>query len=278
MAPRELHGYRHDVHFRARDDLHVYRGLSRLFDARLVSDSELNLTAHPTYQAQPGAENFLRRWDVHDPGFSGDMHRYINEIMVSSSFLSAEGAVQDRWSRVNFPWTPFDREGVLGGPHRTGREFARVDLALAELKELATVERWPIPTATGTAVDQLAVDTEGRLVLLELKDARKRSSDVYYSPFQLLQYVWEWNDVLAAVRSNIQAVIDARVEVGLTSGGLPPLEGGIRAAVGFGADLRSPEVRRRYCLVLDVVGSYLPDSIAPMETWAISESGPVPLI
>ena len=66
--------------------------------------------------------------------------------------------------------------------------------------------------------------------------------------------------------------------VGLTPVGLPPLEGGIRAAIGFGADLRSAEVRRRYALTLDVVNRYLPDSFAPMETWAINESGPVLLV
>ena len=150
--------------------------------------------------------------------------------------------MQDQWSRVNFPWTPFDREGVLGGSHRTGRDFSQVKAAQAELNNLATDQGWPAPSATGTAVDQLAVDPEGRLVLLELKDAGKSSSEVYYSPFQLLQYVWEWNEALGAERSNLQAVIDARVEVGLTAVGVPLLQGGIRAAVGFGrisAALRS---------------------------------------
>ena len=275
LAAREVDGYRHDVHFRVRDEVHVYRGLTRLFVARLVSGSELNLTAHPSYQAQPCAENFLRRWKTHEPGFHEEMHRYVNEIRGSTSFLSAEGAVQDRWSRVGFPWTPFDREGVLGGPHRAGRNFAQVKAAQAELNNLATDQGWPAPSATGTAVDQLAVDPEGKLVLLELKDAVKSSSEVYYSPFQLLQYVWEWDDALEAIRGNLQAVIDARVKVGLSPVGLRSLEGCIRAAVGFGPDRRSAEVRRRYSLVLDLVNRYLPEGVAPMETWAVNESGPV---
>ena len=275
LAAREVDGYRHDVHFRVHDEVHVYRGLTRLFATRLVSGSELNLTAHPSYQAQPCAENFLRRWDTGETGFSGELDHYVNGIRVSSSFLSAEGAVQDQWSRVNFPWTPFDREGVLGGSHRSGRDFSQVKAAQAELNDLATDQGWPAPSATGTAVDQLAVDPEGKLVLLELKDAVKSSSEVYYSPFQLLQYVWEWDDALEAIRGNLQAVIDARVKVGLSPVGLRSLEGGIRAAVGFGPDRRSAEVRRRYSLVLDVVNRYLPDRIAPMETWAVNESGPV---
>ena len=278
LAAREIDGYRHDVHFRARNELHVYRGLTRLFAARLVSGSVLNLTAHPTYRAQPCAENFLRRWDTQESSFIGEMDRYVDEIRVSPSFLSAEGSVQDWWCRVSFPWTPFDREGVLAEPHLAGRDFAQVKSAQAELNDLVTEQGWPTPSATGTKVDQLAVDPEGRLVLLELKDAGKSNSEVYYSPFQLLQYVWEWNGVLEAVRSNLQAVIDARVETGLTPVGLPPLEREIRAAVGFGADLRSPIVRHRYSLVLDVVNRCLPEGMAPMETWAICETGPIPLV
>ncbi len=278
LADREIDSYRHDVHFRDRDEFHVYRGLTRLFTARLVSGTEVNLTAHPSYWAQTCARNFLRRWNTYESGFSEGLDCYVNEIKVSPRFLCAEGAVQDRWSRVSFPWTPFDHEGVLGGPHRASRDFAQVESALAELTELATDQVWPALRATGTKVDQLAVDPKGSLVLLELKDASKSTSEVYYSPFQLLQYVWEWKDALETVRSNLQAVIDARVEVGITPVGLHPLAGGIRAAVGFGADLRSPEVRRRYFLVLDVVNRYLPDNIAPLETWAINESGPVLLV
>lgn len=278
LAAKEVDGYRHDVHFRVRDEVHVYRGLTRLFVVRLISGSELNLNAHPSYRGQPCAEKFLRRWDARESGFSEELDRYVNEIRVSSSFLSAEGAVQDQWSRVGFPWTPFDREGVLAGSHRTGRDFAQVRSAQAELNDLATDQGWSAPAATGAEVDQLAVDPEGRLVLLELKDAAKSSSEVYYSPFQLLQYVWEWNNLLESLRGNLQVVIDARVEVGLTAVGVPPLSGGIRAAVGFGPDRRSPEVRRRYSRVLDVVNRYLPDGIAPIETWAINESGPVQLV
>ena len=278
LATREIDSYRHDVHFREHNELHAYRGRTSLVAAKLLYGSELHLTADRSYQAQPCAKNFLRRWNPHESDFSRELERYVNEIRVSSSFLNAEGAVQDRWSRVSFPWTPFEREGVLGGPHRAGRDFAQVESALAELTELARLHGWAAPSATGTKVDQLAVDPEGRLVLLELKDASKSTSGVYYSPFQLLQYVWEWNKVLEMVRSNLQAVIDARVEVGLTPVGLPPLEGGIRAAIGFGADLRSAEVRRRYALTLDVVNRYLPDRIAAMETWTINESGPVPLV
>ena len=95
LAIQEINGYRHDVHFRTRDELHVYRGLTRLLAARLVSGSEVSLTAHPSYKGQPCAGNFLRRWNTHEPGLSGELDIYVNEIRVSSAFLNPEGAVQD---------------------------------------------------------------------------------------------------------------------------------------------------------------------------------------
>ena len=275
LADREIDGYRHDIIFRAHNELHVYRGLCRLLAVRVDFGSEVALNAHASYRAQPCARNFLRRWRTYESGFSRGLDRYVKEIAVSSAFLQAEGAVQDRWSRVNSPWTPFDREAALVGAHRAGRAFAQVELALAELKELARVEDWPVSSTTGTEVDQLAVDFEGKLVLLKLKDASNSSADIYYSPLHLLQCVWEWNDVLDEVRSNLQAAIDARVRLGMTSGALPALRGGLRAAVGFGPDLRSPQVRHRYSLVLDVANRYLPGKVPPIETWALHDSRPV---
>ena len=111
-------------------------------------------------------------------------------------------------------------------------------------------------------------------MLLELKDASKRTSEVYYSPFQLLQYIWEWHGALEEVRADLQAIIDARVAVGLTPQGVAPLTGGIRAAVGFGPDCRTPEVKRRYNKVLKVANCHLPPGVAAIETWEHTIHGP----
>ena len=111
-------------------------------------------------------------------------------------------------------------------------------------------------------------------MLIELKDAKKRNAEVYYAPFQLLQYIWEWYSALEAVRSDPQALIDARVAVGLTPPDVPILTGGMRASVGFGADNRSLEVKRRYGKVLEVVNRHLSNGMGPIETWEITDAGP----
>ena len=194
-----------------------------------------------------------------------------------------EGHVQLRWSRVLQPWVPFDREARLNYRSKRHREeskvFPEVKDASNELTRLynrqtEAEERWSKPKVTGAKLDQLAVDEKGRLVLLELKDASKHNAEVYYSPFQLLQYVWEWHSALEAVRNDLQAIIDSRIAVGLTPPDTPSLTGGIRAAVGFGLDKRSLEVKRRYGKVLEVVNQHLPNRVGPIETWAFTCTGP----
>ena len=121
-------------------------------------------------------------------------------------------------------------------------------------------------------IDQIAVDPQGRLVIVELKDAS--ASDVYYAPFQLLQYVWEWHNALGAVRGSLQKLLDARVALGLTPANVPRITGGVRAAIGLGDDGRSEEVRHRYERVLGVVNAHLPLGVSPIETWKLWVAGP----
>ena len=128
---------------------------------------------------------------------------------------AGEGDVQSMWSRVAEPWVPFDREAVLdyrpADASGTAREFEQVERARLELAAIAKCRGWAKPPDAGREVDQLAVDPEGRLVLAELKDATRGSSSVYYTPFQLLQYVWEWHSALESVKSGLQDLINARV-------------------------------------------------------------------
>ena len=52
----------------------------------------------------------------------------------------------------------------------------------------------------------------------------------------------------------------------------------IRAAMGFGADRRSAEVKRRYAEVLRIVNQHLPPEVPPIETWIIEQdAAPVQL-
>ena len=135
------------------------------------------------------------------------------------------------------------------------------------------------PKKGGRELDQLAIDPDGRLVLIELKDAEEgRPKDVFYSPFQLLQYVWEWHEALRnnapRLLEQVQSLLDSRVDLLGLAKPAKNLTGCIRPAVCFGHDGRSDEVRRRYRFVLDVCNRHLPEGVGPIETWEYGVGAP----
>lgn len=271
-----------DVHFRPGDEIQVYCGRTRVLKAKRLQRPKgyVKVEASYTYTKQPCAKGLFRRWHIDEPGFREAIDHYLNDVKVGPSWILGEGKVQEQWSQVNvpwMPWIPFDREGVLGGPHPVGMDYPQVLAAFDQLTELSRRDGWDTLEATGREIDQLAVDSKGQLVLLELKDGSKSEAKVYYSPFQLLQYVWEWDTALKDVRNDLQEVIDARVAVKLTPWDVPKLAGGIRPAVGFGLDAPRGETRLNYERVLDVVNKHLPCGVKPIETWAFTNAGPTRL-
>ena len=271
-----------DVHFLAGDEIHAYCGLSRILTVRLLKSpsNHVRVEAHDRYTQQPcGRESGLfRRWRVGEPGFGGAVEAYLNSVEVNPRFIEGEGAVQSQWARVTEPWVPFDREGVLkyeSDKHRKeSTEFLEVDKAFEVAEAEARQGRWKRPERRAIKIDQLAIDRKGRLVLIELKDVSTNNDKVYYSPLQLLQYVWEWYSNLDGVKADLQMLIDARVVLGLMPPGIPSLSDRIRPVVGFAADCRTPEVRRRYEMVLDIANAHRPKGVSAIETWEHTNERP----
>ena len=265
LANENTGGVGLDLHFRRNDEVHVYCGMTRILNAKCLWGRDVRITAHRTYASQVCARDLFRTWRAGESGFSRALTTYVHGVEVGARWTKAEGAIQMQWSRVRKPWVPLDREVVLEG-QADASVFPKVRAALADLTAIAASSGWAAPKPGATELDQLGVDSCGRLVLIELKDASKSAADLYYAPFQLLQSVWVWHDALDAVRDGVRALIDARVDIGLTPQ-VPRLSGGIRAVVGLGRDVRSPEVRRRYGVVLKVVNRHLPRGVPDTEVW-----------
>ena len=283
LSSRKVNGLTLDMHFRSNDKVYVYCGRTRIitFHRLCRGDVDVGKEASATYRSQSCAARLFGQWCIGDPRFSTALDTYLDEVKVNPSFTLGEGFIQDRWSRVQSPWIPFDREVVLGDspPAAPGVKKALDELMTiykVRQKELRRQNRWAKPEIKGEKVDQLAIDQQGRLVIIELKDGSKRSSNVFYAPFQLLQYVWAWHRALKvkAVRDNLQRVINARLELGLTDALSSQFKDGIRAAVCFGRDTRSDGVKRSYGQVLEVVNRHLPPSVAEIETWKYTDDGP----
>ena len=245
LNKRAVGDHVHDVHFRSGDEVHVYRGLTRLLCVkRFKRSANVKVTAVCKYSSQQCAEKLVRTWCSEECGFRERLNDYLHNVCVNPRFLCGEGVIQQEWAQVTWPWIPFDREGRLRGGGRN-------------------------------EVDQLAVDSNGRLVIIELKDAS--DSEVYDAPRQLQRYAREWHSALKRnphIQHKLQAVIEARVALGLTPEWITPLSHGIRAVVAFGPDKRTDEVKRRYKAVLKEVKADWPEGVGFIETWEFTDGGP----
>ena len=283
LAPLLIHGSHnnHDLHFRSGNKVQIYRGLTSLLELHLKMNNQVTLTAHETYTGQECSGALFTTWKIDDHGFEKALDEYLNNVKVHGRHTKGEGDVQTRWARVaeyqhhlwkSPPWIPFDRE-------------ARLDYSLVPdlKKEMALRDESP------GEIDQLAVDPKGNLVLLELKDSGSKSIDD--APCQILNYIKEWHYSFrgSKIRNQIQKLIDARKELGLTPDNIPQLGGGIRAAICFGnyrhsSPPRTPEepptsrVKCDYHKALDVANSKLPSGIPPIETWKFDENGPFQVV
>lgn len=281
LTERQVCGLPLDVFFRVNDEIHIYCGLTRLIEVRRYSNSTVKVSASETYGKQSCADGFFRQWYIDEHiEFEKYLDRYLSRVKVNSRHTKGEGLIQAIWSRVTECWIAFDREAVLGyssqKESKEAREFSQVESARSTLEAIARSASppWALPPSSGREVDQLAVDSNGSLVVIELKDASTNS--VFYTPFQLLSYVWEWYNAIESVLGQLQALLDSRVELGMISSSVPTLTGDICAAICFGPDIRSDEVRRRYNKVLEVVNGYLPPGVPPISTWARRDSSNPP--
>ena len=267
-----------DVHLREDEEVHVYCGLTCLLKVKRlkIPNGYVRVKVHNRYNVEPWTNDLFGRWRIGKPGFSEKIDEYLSSVNINPSHTKGEGCVQERWSQVKEPWVPFDREAKLSYETKAGRErakiFPKVEAAFDAIRAEALQQKWKEPEKRASKIDRLAVDQAGKLTLIELKKASAAS--VYCVPFQLLQYVWEWHGAMEAVQADLQMLIDARKELGLTPCNVAQLSGGIRAVVGFGPDNRSDEVKRRYNIVLNIVNQYLPPGVAPIETWKFAGNGP----
>ena len=234
----------------------------------------------------------FRQWKPDTTGFETALHDYLDNLKVDNKWTGNEGRVQDFWSHLEEgPWTPFDREAAVHYGTKEaaaqGAQFTDVQRARSILEEIARArpnrdgKPWQEPSkASGRQqLDQLGIDKHGNLVLVELKDASSKSfSSVFYAPLQLLGYVHEWCAAFRweHIRCQLNDLIDARKQLGLISPEVVPLTGGIRAAICFGKDKRSDEVKRRFYEALGVVNWHRPPGVQPFEAWSLAARDEAP--
>ena len=267
-----------DLQLREGDQVHLYCGLTRLLTAQ-PTRAGVRLRAHTTYTDQPCAAALFRTWAPAEPGFAQALQGYLSSVQVDPRHVNREGRVQAQWMALHEPWIPLDREAVIGRTTSGARADAlaapAVHAASLAVDRLAQAEGWqrPHPPKGANELDQLAVDPQGRLVLVELKHAR--ASEVVTAPLQALRYAWEWQAAQPGLLPALGRLLDARRRLGLAPPSTPDLTGDLRLAVAWGEGAPSAEVERRLRAVRRIVHDHLPPGLHEVELWSLREGRPV---
>ena len=123
--------------------------------------------------------------------------------------------------------------------------FPAVKAAFKSIQAVAGDNRWKGLKLGARKVDQLAIDPEGRLVLIELKDAEANDDRLYYVPFRLLQYLWEWHGALEVVQTDLRELIEARATFGLMAASVDESQEATRLEDAFQHHLKIGHMRVR---------------------------------
>lgn len=279
--PRVVTGLRADLQFRENDAVQLYCGHASLLRATPVPGG-FRLTAHDVYSRQRCAKRLFRTWALDESGFEAAIDRYLDGVKVNKKFTAKEGMVQSQWMSIRSPWVPVDREAALGYDNEEQRTAALEIPAVAEATEavsnLCREQRWATLKAlpVRNKVDQLGVDSEGQLILVELKYGP--ASGLYQAPLQVLRYVWEWHGAIRQVLDGVRQLVDTRRCMEQIPADTPDPSAVLRPVLAVGIDRPSPRVLRRLGIVLDDINTRLPEGVRPIETWALDEQGqPEPL-
>lgn len=271
LQPWNVQGLPLDLQFRENDTIQLYCGLTSLLSLSLRGPL-LTPQASNTYRQQPCAIPFFKSWNLGDPQMEPVLQHYLQHVQVEARWIRSEGKVQSDWSRIQTPWLPIDREAVIGYENQQQQQSARTSPELLLAFQAVEAFGWAKPGVVGAELDQLAIDEEGRLVLLELKDAA--ASKVYLAPLQLLAYVIEWSKGREMVREGVNRLVQKKRQLGLCGAQTKEWSGALRPVVAFGEDLRSQEARRRTEIIQKLVDSFLPEGSVPLEIWCLQGGVP----
>jgi hypothetical protein len=229
----------------------LYVGLTKVLDLRHHPTKGFRLDAHPTYCVPRfGWNPAWSKWSearlsVSMPAIEDYLERVIPSI--GSRYLR-EGAVQSAISSfASTKMVVIDREATVGFSSQKERVAVTSRLAapLLQATDRSNGAAWwsSRPLTLGTECDALAVDTDGRLLAIEVKPPNATGT-ITWSPLQVRQYTSlfsEWVSAEPKAAAIIQGMADQRAELGLT-GYAPrvwkPLE--VRPMIAIGRRCSSP--------------------------------------
>jgi hypothetical protein len=277
----------------------MYAGLSSMLDLR-ERNGQFWLTSAGLYQRLAG---FEPGWRVRRSASAlddiwPDVEAYLDRLQpqIPRRYTDREGRVQTAMtSGTSADYWPIDREAQPHFPS-TRLQKEHLDLLAGPLLAALTAtsrtdpwwpgvrDRWKF-SATGPGLDLLAVDTRGRLLAVEIKDASNLKG-IVFGPVQVRVYAelvsrWIAQDPTAAVRT-LNHMLAIRRDLGLVRDNPPLLTEQVQVVpvLAVGAGRRSPRLETRLratSAVIEQVPAH--KRIGPLEMWCLDADGiPSPLL
>ncbi len=222
----QLHGYPKREHWAS-----LYVGLTKVLDLCYVESKGFRLKGHPTYKKagswNPRWDNYVR-WGL-DRSDWREVEHYLDRVVpaVGNRFLN-EGAVQSALSAFQLRrLTVIDREAAV--TFATESEKRRVTKELVQpildaVEPTAGDPDWwnGRPKSLGTECGALAVDADGRLLVIELKPSN--AATIPWAPVHVRHYAdlfERWASTTTRASEIINGMLYQRAELGLTPHGNP---------------------------------------------------------
>jgi hypothetical protein len=167
----------------------LYCGLTKVIDV-VESGGAIRLvgtTAHPKWDAQWAAFRPAAAWYTDVPA----LEDYVDSAIrgVAARFTN-EGAVQAMLcTRAGSLYSVVDREAVIGFSNTAERvnTYGRLREPLHAAFSGASEDKWLVPKPFGGELDLLAIDPEGRLLVVEIKPGSS-TSGITWAPLQAIFY------------------------------------------------------------------------------------------
>lgn len=102
-----------DVHLRSDDEVNFYCGLTRILRLRRLKQRKGHIKVWASDSYEQYADGLFKHWPINSPSLQKAIVDYLDRVKVNQSFTRGEGAIQVRWSRIERPWLPLDREAVF---------------------------------------------------------------------------------------------------------------------------------------------------------------------
>jgi hypothetical protein len=206
----------------------LYVGLTKVLDVH-EQGSQFRFSAYTKARHTAGFRPEWAAWVQRDAlvSLAPAVRRYAEGAIgaVADRYLNQEGRVQGALCSDLFEgFAVFDREAVVGYSTTDERKQVTSELFKPYAERIKSIDLPSRPKSLGTKADVMALDPEGRVLVIEVKPGRELTA-IAWSPVQVAFYkalFATWRDAAGAIASRpVEGMLEQRLRLGLVRASYP---------------------------------------------------------